>query len=323
MKKLSIIVPIYGVEQYLRKCVDSLLNQDIPSSEYEIILVDDGGKDACPQICEDYAAVHENIRVVHRENGGLSAARNSAIEIAQGEYVMFVDSDDYIKPNVLSGLLSQMERDNLDVLRYNYQNINEQNEVFHPFKAAQRDMNYSESVVDGEIFLNERLGPACYAWVFVLKRELLEGCIFTPGIYFEDTDWTPRMLLKAKRVASTPMIVYNYLWREGSITLPDNPQKRDKVLRDKISLLRGFKEQSKLVKDPKWFEWMTSFTAMTILGMLVAMPCYERKPYLDETRALHIFPLSAVRESGLNKLKIMMANISPSLYCKLMHMIRK
>ena len=323
MVKLSIIVPIYGVEQYLRKCVDSLLNQNIPSSEYEIILVDDGGHDKCPQICDDYAEAHTNVRVVHRENGGLSAARNSGIEVAQGEYVMFVDSDDYVQPKVLGRLIAQMELDNLDVLRYNYQNVNEQYEVFHPFKEAQRDMDYRESVVDGETFLNERLGPACYAWAFVLRRELLEGCIFTPDIYFEDTDWTPRMLLKAKRAASTPTIVYNYLWREGSITLPDNPQKRDKVLRDKISLLRGFKEQSKLVKDSKWFEWMTSFTTMTILGLLAAMPSIERKQYLQELKELHVFPLSAAKENGTHKLKIILANVSPSLFCKLMNMIRK
>ena len=317
--KLSIIVPIYGVEQYLRKCVDSLLAQDLQSSEYEIILVDDGGHDKCPQICDEYAAAYKNIRVVHRENGGLSAARNSGIEVAQGEYIMFVDSDDYIEPNVLGVLMKQMKRDKLDVLRYNYQNINERYEVFHPFKAAQRDMDYSESVVDGETFLNERLGPACYAWAFVLKRELLDGCVFTPGIYFEDTDWTPRMLLKAKRVASTEMIVYNYLWREGSITLPDNPQKRDKVLRDKISLLRGFKEQSKLVKDPKWFIWMTSSTTISILGMLAAMPSEDRKPYVKQLKSLHIFPLSIKREKVLShKIKKIIANISPTLYCSLM-----
>ena len=117
MIKLSIIVPIYGVEAYLRKCVDSLLNQDMPSSEYEIILVDDESPDACPRICDEYAVAHENIRVIHRKNGGLSAARNSGIEIAQGEYLMFVDSDDYIEPNVLSGLMAQVERDNLDVSR--------------------------------------------------------------------------------------------------------------------------------------------------------------------------------------------------------------
>ena len=101
MIKLSFIVPIYNVEQYLRKCVDSLLAQDVPSSEYEVILVDDGSPDACPQICDEYAAACEDIRVIHRENGGLSAARNSGIEIAKGKYVCFVDSDDYWEPSFL------------------------------------------------------------------------------------------------------------------------------------------------------------------------------------------------------------------------------
>lgn len=315
--KLSIIVPIYNVEQYLHKCVDSLLNQDI--DDYEIILVDDGSPDACPQICDNYVAAHKNIRVVHRKNGGLSAARNSGFEIAQGEYIMFVDSDDYIEPSVLGGLLSQVEHDNLDVLRYNYQNVNEQYEVFLPYRAAKRDVDYSESVTNGEDFLNNRLGPMCYAVMFVVKRELLDNCIFKEGIYFEDVEWTPRMLLKARRVASTSIIVYNYLWRTGSITLPTSPQKRRKVIEDKISLIRGFQEQGRLVSDASWFTWMTSFNAMTILNDLAAMQPTERKPYLRELKSLRIFPLSIKREKIIShKIKTILANISPSLYCSIM-----
>lgn len=358
MIKLSIIVPIYGVEQYLRKCVDSLQNQDIPSSEYEIILVDDGGHDKCPQICDEYAAAQENIRVVHRKNGGLSAARNSGIEVAQGEYVMFVDSDDYIEPNVLGGLLAQIEREELDVLRYNFQNVRVvdakhldsansdaahlEYEVFEPFKAAKRDVDLSETVADGETFLNERLGPGCYAWQFVIKRSLLyndgmsreqgslnephalnDVCLFKEGIYFEDTEWTPRMLVKAKRVASTEIVVYNYFWREGSISLPDNSKKREKVLRDKIAQIKGFREQSKMVSDSSWYTWMTSFTAMTILNMLAAMPSVERKHYLRELKSLHIFPLSIKREKVLShRIKTIIANISPAIYCDIMHILR-
>ena len=343
MIKLSIIVPIYGVEQYLRKCVDSLLAQDLPSSEYEIILVDDGSPDGCPAICDQYAAEHDNIRVIHRENGGLSAARNSGIEVAQGEYIMFVDSDDYWEPNVLGGLMAQVERDSLDVLRFDFRNVNERYEEFYPNKVPKRDVDYSESVVDGVTFLNERLGPMCYAVMFIIKRSLIyrdqtsvisnqnlknntsnikhqtSNILFTEKIYFEDTDWTPRMLLRAKRVASTPMVVYNYLWRTGSITLPTDPIKRKKVLEDKIRLIRGFQEQSKFVKDPIWFTWMTSSTAMGVLGMLAKMTSVERKPYLQELKSLNIFPLLTKKEKMLShKIKTIMANISPSLYCFIM-----
>lgn len=330
MIKLSIIVPIYGVEQYLRKCVDSLLAQDLPSSEYEIILVDDGSPDGCPAICDQYAAEHDNIRVIHRKNGGLSAARNSGIEVAQGEYIMFVDSDDYIEPNVLGGLMAQVERDSLDVLRFDFRNVNERYEEFHPNKAPKRDVDYSTEVTDGKTFLNERLGPMCYAVMFIVKRSLLvtnegmneltsERCMFTEGIYFEDTEWTPRMLLRAKRVASTSKIVYNYLWRNGSITLPTDPIKRKKIVEDKIRLIRGFQEQSKLVKDPIWFTWMTSSTTMGVLGMLSKMPSAERKPFLQELKSLNIFPLYTKKEKMLShKIKTILANISPSLYCFIM-----
>ena len=318
MIKLSFIVPIYNVEQYLLKCVDSLLNQDMPLSEYEIILVDDGSPDACPQICDEYAAGHENIRVVHRENGGLSAARNSGIEVAQGEYICFVDSDDYWEPNRLGALIEQAESEQLDVLRFNYQNVNELYEVFLPYKDAKRDVDYDGSITDGETFLNERLGPSCYVTQFILRCELLDDCLFKEGVYFEDTEWTPRMLLKAQRVTSTPMIVYNYLWRTGSITQPKDPEKREKIIRDKILLIRGFQKQSMLVRDPKWFTWMTAFTTITVLNALASLPSKKRQIYIKELKSLHIFPLSSEKEHGSHKLKIMLANFSPTLYCKLM-----
>ena len=343
MIKLSIIVPIYEVEQYLRKCVDSLITQDI--NDYEIILVDDGSTDGSGAICDEYAEkrptsssslkgreVHPFIRVIHQKNGGLSAARNAGLKVASGEYVMFVDSDDYIEPNVLGKLMAQIERDSLDVLRYDFQNVRivkseevrdkSEYEVFQPNKDPKRDVDLSEIVVDGETFLNERLGPFCYVGQFIIKQELLKDCLFKERIYFEDTEWTPRMLLRARRVASTERVVYNYLWREGSITLPDNPQKKKKVLKDKISLLRGFKEQQKLVRDNSWFVWMTSFTTMTILGLLAHMPSSERKPYLQELKSLSIYPLSIRKERMLShKCKIIMANVNPILYCHFMSII--
>ena len=281
MCKLSIIVPIYNVEAYLNKCIDSLLAQDMISSEYEIILVDDGSPDGCPQICDDYALKSQEsrvesrempvIRVVHRENGGLSAARNSGIEVAKGEYVMFVDSDDYLEPNVLGGLMEQVTRDNLDVLRYRLQYVRivesgesrvesrEQiYEVYNPYKSDPfKGNDYSEEPTDGVSFLNSRMNTQCYAWQFVLRRELLDGCIFTPGIYFEDTDWTPRMLSKAKRIASTDTIVYNYLVREGSITNAVNRSKQKKVLDDKMHLISTMQHQAiDLRKSGRYIIWL-------------------------------------------------------------------
>jgi len=320
---VSIIVPIYNVERYLHKCVDSLLSQDLPSSEYEIILVDDGSPDNCPQICDEYATAHKNICVIHQKNAGLSAARNSGFKIAQGEYICFLDSDDYWIPNVLSTILDQIENQHLDVLRYNYQNVREDGSIFEPFKNVKPYFDYSSEVVDGETFLNDRLGFACYACQFLIRRELLVGCTFTPGIYFEDTDWTPRMLLTAKRVASTELVVYHYLWREGSITLPTSPEKKQKILDDRMKLLHGFQEQRKLVTDDRWFKWHTASLVITILSTIASYSRAKRDTYIREIQLLNVFPLTTYRAVGNNKYKIRLANISPSLYCKLMCIIRK
>ena len=318
---LSIGVPVYNVDKYLRKCVDSLLAQDLLSSEYEIILVDDGSTDTCPQICDEYAVTYANIRVIHQANAGLSAARNTSIAAARGNYIMFVDSDDYLEPDVLGGLMVQIEQDRLDVLRFDYQNVNEQYEIFHPNKAPKRDVDYSEEVTDGETFLNERLGPSCYAVMFIMRRELVPT--YTPGIYFEDVDWTPRMIMNAKRIASTPTIVYNYLWRTGSITLPTDPKKREKVLGDKMKLLYGFREQSKLVKNPMWYDWMTSNVAMGVLDSLTEFSLSDRKKYIAELQSIQVFPLSIKRERmRTHRMRIRLANISPNLYCWIMK-IRK
>lgn len=316
MVKLSIIVPIYGVEQYLRKCVDSLLNQDMDN--YEIILVDDGSPDACPQICDDYAAAHKNIRAVYRENGGLSAARNSGIEVAQGEYVMFVDSDDYIEPNVLKGLMEQVERDNLDVLRYRLQYVNPQYEVYNPYKSDPfKGNDYSEEPTDGVSFLNSRMSTACYAWAFIIKRDLLDGCLFTPGIYFEDTDWTPRMLCKAKRVASTNTVVYNYLQREGSITNAVNRNKQKKVLDDKLRLIGALQKQSDILqaegKDNRWFARMIADNVVSIIGIIARDFYGERKAYLEELKQYGVYPLQS------REMKARLINISPRLLVELLH----
>ena len=323
--KLSIGVPVYNVEQYLRKCVDSLLEQDLSSSEYEIILVDDGSTDNCPQICEEYTAKYENVSVIHQHNAGLSAARNSMIPVAKGKYIMFVDSDDYLQTNVLGHLLQTIEEKQLDILRFNYQNVNEQYEIFQPFKNFRPYVDYGEDVLSGEEFLNEKLGYACYAWQFIMRTELVQrlGNLFKPGIYFEDTEWTPRVMIQAQRVSSTPLLVYNYFWRVGSISLSVVPEKKRKVIEDKIKLLYGFRVQQKLVSNPQWFVWLTSVMTMSILGLLTEFSSTERKPYIEEIHSLGIFPLTTYRSNRKGRWKIRIANISPVLYCKLMHLIHR
>lgn len=317
--KLSIIVPIYNVANYLPKCVDSLLAQDI--SDYEIILVDDGSPDECPQICDEYVEKYDSIRVVHQENAGLSAARNSGIAVAQGDYILFVDSDDYLQPNTLGTLLEQEEGDDLDVLRFRYQNVRENGEAFAPYKDMTNYNDYSGTPTDGLTFLNERMGTQCYAWQFLVRREIVLQEQFTPGIYFEDTDWTPRMLLRAKSVASTDLVVYNYLWREGSITLCQKDiAKQRKQLMDKMGLLERLNFWGNQVPDRRWFDSMISGLVVNIVGMIASYFYSERKEYIKQIKALGILPITTYHITPRAQRKVKLINLSINLATTILHL---
>lgn len=155
MKLLSIIVPMYNSEKWLPKCVESLLRQDIPLEEYEIILVDDGSPDGCRKMAEEYSARYSNIIVLTRPNGGTSAARNTGIHTAQGKYLYFVDPDDYILENSLKAILHRMEEESLDVLRFAYTEVDEAGNEAHSVKHPE-PIDYSPGVMDGCAFMAER-----------------------------------------------------------------------------------------------------------------------------------------------------------------------
>ena len=113
---LSIIVPVFRAEPYLERCVQSMLQQDLAAEEYEIILVDDGSDDRCPALCDQYAAQHAQVQVIHQANQGQAAARNTGIQAAKGQYICFVDSDDFVEPNTYKALLQQAIDNHLDIL---------------------------------------------------------------------------------------------------------------------------------------------------------------------------------------------------------------
>lgn len=318
--RLSIIVPVYNVESYLRKCVDSLLDQDLSPTDYEIILVDDGSPDQCPLIADDYAGKHGNVKVLHRLNGGLSAARNSGLKVASGKYVQFVDSDDYLEPDVLKGLMEKMEQDELDVLRFNYQNVNERYEVFEPNKVSKPFVDYRDEVCDGLTFLTERLGYACYAVQFMVRRDLLDDCVFKEGIVFEDVEWTPRMLMTAKRVTSTDRLVYNYLIRSGSITQSREKGKKRKAFEDKLGLIDSLQSQMQGVIDNRWF---CGFVAHLTIGLISDISKYffeSRKALIDRIKSKGVFPLSPYHATKQASRKIRLANFAPMLLCWLLRL---
>lgn len=325
MIKLSFIVPLYNVENYLCKCVDSLLAQEY--SNYEIILVDDGSTDNSGTICDEYASssfVHSLtrsvvIKVIHQDNAGLSAARNAGLKVAQGEYVCFVDSDDYWQPNVLGGLMAQVEQENLDVLRFDYQNVNEQYAVSDPNRYP-HPVDLCTDIVTGEQYLNERMFYTCYAVMYIMRREIVPT--FTIGIHFEDVDWFPRMMLRANKVNSTSMIVYNYLIRQGSITqVQGDTAKIKRNQEDNFYVLNTLTDLQKSNPD---CQWLANMASMIASGMLASVAVYfysERKEYIKRLETLNVFPLHIANQGKTYRKRAKLINlIGPKLYCMLMHL---
>ena len=154
----------------------------------------------------------------------------------------------------------------------------------------------------------------------MVHREQLTDCQFKEGIYFEDTEWTPRMLIKAQRAASTDLMVYNYLFREGSITLSVDEAKKRKVLADKLLLVDSLKAQMQQVADKRWFEGMIAQTVISIIGYVAANYYDKRKEVMDALAKKDIFPLSSYQSNQTGKRKIAWANISPRLLCFMLHL---
>ena len=208
---ISVIVPVYNVEKFINKCVESLLNQDFNS--YEIILVDDGSPDNCPSICEDYSDKYENVVALHKSNGGLGDARNFGVAHSHGQYIVFVDSDDYVEREYLSNLWDLRNQFDADI---------SVSKIKREFPDAGNVPHSSGKVycLTGEealfeVYKHEELGwSACGK---LIKKEFLTEFPF-PGGYYEDSAVMYKILDAASKVAVGDYIyTYHYLNHEGSI----------------------------------------------------------------------------------------------------------
>ncbi len=212
MPKVSVIIPVYKVEEYLPACLESVANQTF--QDFELILVDDGSPDTCGAMCDAYAAEHANAKVLHQQNMGLSEARNQGVKIATGEYVTFIDSDDYVTPDYIEYLVYLCEKYNTDVSVARRVILWDGEDVT---LSNQENADYRFSVLDaltrigyGEIDI--------YAWGKLYKRHLVEKYPYPIGQLYEDTATTYKLVGDANAVAYGTRMIYYWRQRQGSIT---------------------------------------------------------------------------------------------------------
>ena len=217
---ISIVLPIYNIEKYLTDCIESVINQTYKN--IEIILVDDGSEDNCATICDNYANKDKRIKVIHKENGGLSDARNAGLKIATGEYITFIDSDDIIDKQYIENLFEILVENNADIAICNYKEIEEKNNYKQLPKnyKPKNEIDIFDNIESlKQMYTSHKHGMVFVAWAKLYKKELFikNNIKYPEGKIHEDTYTTYKLLYYAKKVVFTEKELYFYRLRKGSI----------------------------------------------------------------------------------------------------------
>jgi len=212
-KKISVIVPIYAVEQYLHRCVDSIMNQTYP--HLQIVLVDDGSPDRCGDICDAYARAESKVRVIHQPNRGLSAARNAGLEIATGDYISFVDGDDWLDNSCLEHLLQLITHHEADISVSNLFRTSDDKAEPKFDEARVYVLSREEAIFH---LISPRVGSMVAACGKLYNSDLFEFIRFPDGRLHEDAFTTYKVILNTKKVVVTTAALYGYRQRPDSIT---------------------------------------------------------------------------------------------------------
>ncbi|MGM9947035.1 glycosyltransferase family 2 protein [Floccifex sp.] len=303
---ISIIVPIYKVENTLDRCVKSIMNQTY--HDLEIILVNDGSPDKCPIMCNKYAEKDKRIKVIHKNNGGLSEARNFGLNAANGEFVMYVDSDDYIEIDACKRLLQGMQFD-VDFVVGAIKEIREDRILYQKHTNIIPNKVYSSrDFVIRSIEKNEWYAPAVlnlYRRDFLLKNQLF----FKVGYYFEDMEMLLRLFLASNRVLYVDYPFYNYVIRSNSIMTSNNSDKKVKMI---IDIYKEWYQIISNIKDKEYQKYL--------YGVLT-------KYYISASRRFKIcgWKIEEINfmfswKYALNmkeRLKVVLFNYFPKLYLKI------
>lgn len=292
MIKLSIIIPVFNVEKYIERCITSCINQNLPENEYEIIVVNDGSPDNSPQIAENIAKNYKNIIIIHRINGGLSAARNTGLKVAKGEYVWFVDSDDWIETNCLKQLTDTLLRENLDALVIN--GIRVINDEFRPNPPRV----LTNKTMSGKEYLNNTL-VNCAAVITIYKRSILinNELWFMEGIYHEDAEFTPRAYHYIKKISIKNFHFYYNLLNAASITQTINPKKGFDLIKVACSLYNF--QQGIQDKDSSYYNKYIASVVNQALNNAIIMDNNNLNLFISELLKHRYLFSSIIKSKGI------------------------
>lgn len=302
MPKISVIVPVYNVEKYLRQCIDSVLLQSYV--DFELLLINDGSKDSSGKICDEYAARDSRVRVLHKENGGVSSARNLGLDNAQGEWIMFLDADDFwADNNILKKLIDVAERDNLDIVRGEYFSLientgaTEYRDFFNKVGLVGEVLNTSEFIlnaVNGEFFL----------YLCLVGKEKIGNLRFQVGqVFLEDMRFLVQLLSKELNCGYISDAFYAY--RKLSTSASNNVS--IKKLADSFEMCNFFWEAANVVDDFNFKNYCKREAIMiyySTLSTVSVKPYWQIRDEIISTlnlNHLHKLTLQRKREIAISK----------------------
>lgn len=270
---ISVIVPVYNVEPYLHQCVDSILAQTY--TDFELILVDDGSPDNCGAICDEYAEKDSRIRVIHQKNGGLSAARNAGIDAARGEYLAFVDSDDWVHPEMLRLLHQAICQTGLQISACSFLRTHEREVVIEPVKLDIIELD------GASFYASEKNVEACIACNKLYKRELFCKIRYPEGRTHEDEFVTYKLLYWAGKVAYIPAKMYFYYQNaQGIMGRPYSTER--------LNAVKAFEEQAAFFRNkqrPEVLRYARLKFIRESIGHILKLETEEKwKPYAQKVK---------------------------------------
>jgi glycosyltransferase involved in cell wall biosynthesis len=237
--KISVVVPIYNVEKYLHRCIDTIVNQTYPN--LEIILVDDGSPDNCGTIAEDYAKTDWRITVVHKKNGGLSDARNEGMQYVTGDFTLFVDSDDWLEKNMIEEMVHMSLRFKADVVQSAFYYAYEDHLLFDNRYYQKEDppIVLDNKTLMTELIINERVKN--FAWGKLFKTNIIRDIPFEKDVLFEDVFWAHQVMYRVSKYVLLSKPLCYYFQRNDSIVSTYTPKNLD--------IIKGLKERQSFIEE--------------------------------------------------------------------------
>lgn len=248
--RLSILIPVYNAEQYLGRCLDSLLDQNIPYTDYEILLRDDGSTDSSSEVIDSYMNKAPNIKVVNDTNKGAYVQRNLLIEQATGDYIYLMDADDYLLRNSLKVILDLAYEHDLDLSCFDMK-LASWDDSADP-QLNQDDLtNLKSEIVSGATFIETNAVMRYEIWWYIIKRKFLTdtGIVFNENRYHQDVLFTINLLLKAQRVVFTPIVIYYYFQSTGSIMRTQSREHANRLIDASKRLIFDLNELIKKTRE--------------------------------------------------------------------------